>query len=302
MKSQPSIRKRLHQAPKSSWEIASKYIKAQERAYDAAIGFLEGTADFYAIDKVCADRKIGWIHSDFSGRKLPPDEEERYCRFDFLVTITEQCKQSFIQILPQTSKKLLVIENIVCVNDVRAAASLPMKDTWEQTQPQILTVGRLEYQKGIDIAAEASLILKKRGIAHNWHVIGAGSLESKLRSFILENHLEDAFVLDGQKSNPYPYMKRADIIVQSSRREGKSIVLDEAKILGKAIVTTNYPSVSDQITDGIDGLVVEMNPYAVADGVIKLLEDRKLIKQLEQNCLLCASSATSPVEKFYRII
>ena len=51
----------------------------------------------------------------------------------------------------------------------------------------------------------------------------------------------------GVKENPYPYIKKADIYVQPSRYEGKSIAIDEAKILKKPIVVTNFSTAKDQI-------------------------------------------------------
>ena len=127
-------------------------------------------------------------------------------------------------------------------------------------------------------------------------------MESQIETFIHENHLENTFSLDGQKKNPYPFMRRADIIVQPSRLEGKSMVLDEAKILGKAIVTTNYPSVADQIIDGETGVVTEMTPESVADGIERVLTDAVLRKQLEINCISSINDSEQALQAFYRLI
>ena len=71
-------------------------------------------------------------------------------------------------------------------------------------------------------------------------------------------------------------MAKCDIIVQPSRVEGKSIVLDEAKMLCKPIVATAYPTVGDQLVNGREGLVTEMSAQGIADGVQKMLEDAAL--------------------------
>ena len=60
--------------------------------------------------------------------------------------------------------------------------------------------------------------------------------EKKLEKMIEENDLQEIFILLGMKENPYPYIREADIYVQPSRFEGKSIAIDEAKILQKPIV------------------------------------------------------------------
>ena len=54
-----------------------------------------------------------------------------------------------------------------------------------------------------------------------------------------ENKLENSFVLLGKKENPYPYMKEADYFCLLSEFEGYGMVLEEAKILNKAIIITD---------------------------------------------------------------
>ena len=86
----------------------------------------------------------------------------------------------------------------------------------------------------------------------------------------------------GVRENPYPYIKNCNFVVQPSRYEGKSVVLDEAKILSKPIVATAYPTVKDQVEDGKEGLVVEMSPNGIAQGVKQMIENEVLRKNIEQ--------------------
>ena len=76
----------------------------------------------------------------------------------------------------------------------------------------------------------------------------------------------------GDIDRAYAYMKNADVLVQTSRFEGKSVVLDEGKILCCPIVTTNYPTVYDQINKD-EGVIVGMNGKEIADGILKILKD-----------------------------
>ena len=80
----------------------------------------------------------------------------------------------------------------------------------------------------------------------------------------------------GVLSNPYPYMKLADIIVHPSRFEGKSIALDEAKILCKPIVVTNFSTVNDQFIDGVNATICEMDGNSLANSIQQLLEDKSI--------------------------
>ena len=69
----------------------------------------------------------------------------------------------------------------------------------------------------------------------------------------------------------YPYMNKADLIVQTSRWEGKSVVLDEAKILGIPILATDYATVKDQVENGKEGVIVEMDAESIAIAISEFL-------------------------------
>ena len=78
-------------------------------------------------------------------------------------------------------------------------------------------------------------------------------------------------------------------------------MLDEAKILGKAIIVTNYPSVTDQITDRKTGIIVEITPEAIAEGLELLMTDTRLKSDLEDNCRRELNQSGRVVDQFYRL-
>ena len=143
----------------------------------------------------------------------------------------------------------------------------------EQNRVKLLSVGRLGAQKGFDLAIKSAKILKDRGVDFIWIILGEGPDRKKLQEQIDADELNNNVKLIGIRSNPYVYIKKCDIFVQTSRFEGKSIVLDEAKIFCKPIVVTNYPTVGDSIVDGQNGLIVEMDECSIADGIQRLLEN-----------------------------
>ena len=107
-----------------------------------------------------------------------------------------------------------------------------------------------------------------------------------LQQRVKEAHLEDNVVFAGAHSNPYPFVEKADMYVQSSRWEGYCITLAEAKALCKPIVTTNFAGADEQVTDGETGLVVDIDSEAIADGIEKLISKPLMgygfTKKLEQ--------------------
>ena len=93
----------------------------------------------------------------------------------------------------------------------------------------------------------------------------------------------DCFILLGAKVNPYPYVANADIYVQTSRVEGKSVALDEVKALAKPIVVTNFSSVNDQFINENNALIAEMEPVDIANKIERLINDSELCNILIGN-------------------
>ena len=265
------------------WRFMRKYIPESPKEYDVAVGYLDGTPHYYTIDKARAAKKICWVHNDYS--KMPTCKQDfRYLRrADVVATVSPKCVEEIQRFFPQLGGIQLVY-NLNAASMIRRQAQEPLGKDFSATEDavRILSVGRLSEQKAYHFAIEASRMLKDKGYRFNWSIIGDGELRDTLTAQIKQRGVEDVFHLLGTKENPYPYMAAADIVVQCSIFEGKSIALDEAKILARPIVCTDYPSAKDQIEDGVTGLLVPINAAGVADGVERLLRDPLTRKTLSE--------------------
>lgn len=174
-----------------SWKAIEKYIPSVPGHYDVAVGFLEGFADFFVIDKVDADKKIGWIHIDMTGRVPVNQEILYYKKFDSLATISEICRKAFVNTFSYDEEKIQVVENIVIPDEIYDKANVCINEEWDFSKKHIVTVGRLDYQKGLDIAAKAAFALKEKGYKFIWHVYGQGIMQEELQKYIDENYLHE---------------------------------------------------------------------------------------------------------------
>ena len=103
---------------------------------------------------------------------------------------------------------------------------------------KILSIGRLVDQKDhITILKALNLIKKKKKF--KFCLIGKGSLKNKLQNFIKKNKINNKIQLVGFKKNVYPYLKKADLFVLSSKFEGLPNTLIESKFTGIQIISTN---------------------------------------------------------------
>lgn len=252
----------------------NKSIEVLNTSYDVAIAYIQGEATYYLVDKVIADKKIAWVHTDYSKIEPYKDMDYRYFeKVDKVVSISDACLDSLKKEFPALADKVCMLPNLTSSVVVRNLANAFYPPEFNKKITQFVSVGRLHKVKGFDLAIKAAAILKQHGLRFKWYILGNGELKDELEKMIQKEEVSDCFELIGAKENPYPYMKNADVVVQTSRFEGKSVVLDEAKILGCPIVVTNYPTVHDQISSD-EGIITELTPEGIASGVEEVLDKK----------------------------
>ncbi|ETJ38927.1 hypothetical protein Q604_UNBC07070G0008 [human gut metagenome] len=282
------------------WKWFYKNIVAEnQKKYDVALAFLNDDVMYYIVDKVCADKKIAWVHNDYKKNELDKDIDLPYFRkLDYVATISDECVNILKEVFVEFPEKFICIPNITSSQVIKNRSEEFYPEEYRGKRNILLSIGRLGYQKGFDIAIEAATLLLKRGIDFKWYIIGDGEWEEKLNTLIKEKQLEQNLFLLGIKSNPYPYIKNCDVFVQTSRYEGKSVVIDEAKILAKPIVITNYPTVHDQIQNN-EGMIVDITAEGISEGIIMMLEQKEIYNKFLSHI---DYGNTQDIMKLYNII
>ena len=284
------------------WKYALPFLPKMDKEYDVAISYL--WPHYFVAEKVKAKKKIAWIHTDYS--TIETDiimDLKMWDKFDYIIAVSEECKNAFLNKYPSLQDKVKVIENITSPEFIRKMASENIEENIKNDNSfKLVSVARLSYAKGIDNAVRALRLLHNRGLTNiKWYVVGYGGDEEIIRNLIKENNLEDSFILLGKKINPYPYINVADIYVQPSRYEGKAVTVGEAQILGKPVVITNYTTAKSQVRDNVDGYVCKLSIEGIADGVEKLYKDKNLRIKLSENCKNTDYSNSSELENLYNI-
>lgn len=260
----------------------SKIVPKYSEKFDIVCAFTSGTVTYYVGDKIVgADKKISWNHNDYnSAGYYPPADIYYYKMFERVVTISEKCKEALIENLPEYEDKFIVIPNITSSRVIKYRANEFYPEEYNKETVNLLTIGRLSEQKNYDLLLETAKLMCDSGVRFEWFIIGIGPLEKKLKEKMHLFNLEKNVHFLGQRENPYPYIKNAYMVVQTSKFEGKSIVLDEAKILSKPIVSTNYPTVYNQIEDHKEGLITGMTAGEVAKAIELLINNKSVYDEI----------------------
>lgn len=274
-----------------------------KKKYNMAISFL--TPHYYAVHKVHADKRVAWIHTDYSYMGVDVKSEKKMWEaYDNIVSISEACTRGFLSKFPELEQKIVEIENIIAPNFIRKQADMLYVDDEMATDDgelKILSIGRFSTQKNFDNIPDICRRICQNGIKIKWFLIGFGQEEEHIRQKIYESGMEKNVVILGKKSNPYPYIKACDVYIQPSLYEGKCVAVREAQILGKPVIITRYPTASSQLRDGVDGLIVPLDNEKCAEALTNILSDNDKMDMLRENVKSIDYSNTSEIEKIYSL-
>jgi glycosyltransferase involved in cell wall biosynthesis len=281
--------------------LMAKLAPALDEEFDAIVDFNGQQQLYYMVDKLKAKRKITFFHSDY--KKWPYYERadrKYFAKVDAVFTISDICVDSLKDVFPEYANKIFKMENIVLPSLIKQMAQQSIPHTFDKTILNLVSIGHVRQTKGIDFAIEAAQVLQEHNIQFLWTWVGA-IIEPQWIDTISQHGLSDNFRFVGTTANPYPYLNAADIIVHPSRFEGKSIALDEAKILCKPIVVTNFSTVHDQFTDGENASICEMSGSSVADAILNLQHHPEIAQRYCQNLATTDLSNLSELDKLYKL-
>lgn len=290
----------LHDA-QAYWKNASVAFNPLTEKYDIAIAWGQGTPTHFVAEKIQSEKKYAWVNADYE--KVGHNKEfdrPYYMKYNGIICVSEKLCSLLKNVFPEYAARMRTIYDInnpQTINDM-AQSPVTLPDSHGVT---LVTVGRLAPQKGYDIAAKAAYLLKTHGFDFHWYVVGDGD-RTPIENDIAKYQIQDCFTLLGAKANPYPYIKAADIYVQTSKFEGYCLTLAEARMLNIPCVTTNFDVVYTQMVDGENGLVVDMNAKDVAVGIICLATDNELYEHIRHYQEREKKGNVEEIEKFYELM
>jgi glycosyltransferase involved in cell wall biosynthesis len=285
------------------WKNVSRVIEENPVHYDIAISYAQGVPTFYVAEKVKAKKKFAWVNVSYRlDQQEAAFQQPYYDLYYAIVAVSDSAKTIFLETFPQYCNKTIVIYDLNDPNFIGKMAGIgeSYKDNFDGIR--ILTIGRLAYQKGYDLALEACKKLKENGVNFRWYVLGKGPLIEKIQQYIMDHQLKDHFILLGVTPNPYPFIKDCDIYVQTSRFEGFGLAIAEARMLNKPVVTTKFDAVFNQMVNGKNGLVVEMNDEAIYEGIVKLIQNKELTQSIVAYLKEEKKGNIEELTKFYELI
>lgn len=282
-------------------EMIARLMPPIKEKFDVAVDYNGQHQLYYMVNKINADKKVTFFHSDYEKWPFYYKSDKKYFpKVNYVFTISEKCVQSIQRLFPDVAYKTRMMENISSQSYIEKL-SLDYIPEKEINGISLITIGRVCENKGILWAIEAARILKDKNIDFTWYFIGPVDKPIEYYSYIDSYKVSEQIKFLGVRINPYPYIRKSDIVVHPSKFEGRSIALDEAKLLCKPIVVTNFSTVSDQFIDRVNASICEMNAQSIADSIEELIKNQNLRLQYMENLRLCVHDNSAEIEKLYCI-
>lgn len=259
-------------------ENLKKIVK--DKNYDVVIDFDMGLSK--QIDLIDAKKKIAWIHANIKNWYVREDRikrlGERLQKYTNIVAICEAMKESTIELFPFLKDKIIRIYNPFnferVIKKSEESIDKNLKEYYEKDF--IVSIMRLtEHQKDFDTLILGFKLAKEKGAKEKLYILGDGPDRDKIEEKLKKEGMEKDIILLGNVKNPYPWIKKAKMLVHSSKYEGLPTVLIEALILDKIVISSDCPTGPKEILEnGEIGYLYNVGDYRkLGELIVKNLEN-----------------------------
>ena len=187
-----------------------------------------------------------------------------------------------LQSLPVTRARVRLVPNAIALTELdafanaAAASELRRQLGLGEGEPLLLSVGRIEENKGFQVLVEAlaridtdSGSLAGRS-GWRWVLVGDGPYRARLERAVRRAGLADRVVLTGRvdEAELHAWYEAASLFVHPTLYEGSSLVTLEAMAHRLAVIATRAGGLPDKVKPGVNGWLVEPGD---ADGLVRAI-------------------------------
>lgn len=248
-----------------------RFLLPVRKHYDIAIAFRPGHSAEIVAYVINSGKKYCWWHH---GAVPESDEEKKaladlFRRFNRIITVSQGCHDLIRDEFGLPENRIAVIPNII--DSVRIKEMAGDDDPYgSDDRFRIVTLCRLSPEKHVEDAVTAASLIENK-LDFVWYIIGDGPEHCSLADKVKVLHLENRIVFTGNLTNPYPYLKYADLMVHTSHVESLCLSVMEAMSLGLPCVVVRSLGTGSYLIDGVNGIMTDRGYVALTKGIDQFL-------------------------------
>lgn len=188
-----------------------------------------------------------------------------------ILAVSEGARENCIRAYGLPRSLVTVVHNGIAVDEIQRLADegAGTARCFEDESLNVVFVGRINRRKGLDILLRALRQVEDTGPHIKVWVVGAGDVAT-YRQLAADLGVQERVEFLGEKENPFPELKQADLFVLPSRSEGFPNVLLEAMALGRPVLAADCETGPGEILDGTNG---RLFPVEDAGALARHIED-----------------------------
>lgn len=212
---------------------------------------------------------------------------ERYV--DRFIVVSEVLKETLLGSHKMQSDKVIKIYNGIELDEYKPNGKEVRSQKLEvrrefglsKDAPVIGAIGRMVWQKGFEYLIECVPEIVRMYPDAKILIVGDGPPRESLEALSKELRVRDNVIFTGFRSDIKKILSVVDLLVVPSLQEGFPMITLEAMAMVKPIVATNIDGVTEQIKDGVNGILVPpKDPSALATAVVRFLKDKELARTM----------------------
>ena len=283
--------------------------------YDCIIAYQESVATNF-VSLLDNEKKITWVHNDYKNVVNLYSSKEKfkstYSKFDKIVCVSKAGSENFKKFSGLDKNRITYLYNTLLKKVIEEKSNeqiiniikndLLIKKMNDKSIMKFVSSGRHVEQKRFDRVINISEKLKDSGYNFVWVILGDGILYERYKKLVDEKGLNNYVFLVGAVKNPFPIIKSCDFFVLTSDFEAHPMVANEALILHKPVISTNFESAVEVIKNNENGAICSMNEESIYEVIKNLFDSPEYLEKLKNGAINFNYSNDMIISRFLSLV